>query len=104
MKLPAWVHGEWMSNTQVLAAGCHVLVAFAPAMVLAYLGAALATLRWLSAGTILFGLAKEYGYDAHYELPKQTFAMNTQDFAGYCVGTLLFWLVAYAHTHGLVLP
>jgi len=36
---------------------------------------------------------KEYGYDAHFELPKQSFAENTADFLGYCLGVSLGLIV-----------
>lgn len=37
---------------------------------------------------------KEYYLDAKYEVPAQTMEDNTQDFVGYCTGTLLACLLA----------
>jgi len=93
MKLPSWLQGgAWMSNTQVLASGCHFLISSYP-LVLAYLlfGASLHVLEYMSVGIVLFGLVKEFWYDANYEVPHQTFQMNLQDFLGYCAGTAFGW-------------
>lgn len=99
VRLPTWLQGgAWMSNTQVLAAGCHFLISSEPLIVLAYLDIiTLTTFKWLSAGIITFGFFKEFWYDAKYEVPHQTFQMNLQDFLGYCAGTAFAWLVVARH-------
>ena len=90
---PSWLKGgAWMSNTQVLAAGCHFLISSMP-LVLAFLlfGVSLSVVGWMSVGIVVFGFFKEFWYDKNYETPTQTFAMNLQDFLGYCAGTAFAW-------------
>lgn len=48
---------------------------------------------WVTLGGIVAAAIKEYGYDANFELPKQTFSDNTQDFLGYCAGIAIAWAV-----------
>ena len=96
--LPSWAHGEWMSNVQVLAAGCHVLIAFGTLIIAAYLGGSPLLLVQLSIALVVFGLVKEFGYDAHFELPPQTFLMNLEDFLGYCAGIGLAWGIVLVHS------
>lgn len=48
---------------------------------------------YTSVGLVIFAALKEYWYDATYESPKQTFKDNTEDFAGYCVGITVAWVV-----------
>ena len=99
MKLPAWLHGgAWMSNVQVLAAGCHFLLSFGPLIVAAYLGASVHVMGYMSAGIVLWGLGKEFGYDARFEVPHQTFQMNLEDFLGYCAGVVVAWGFILGHT------
>jgi hypothetical protein len=55
---------------------------------------------------VVAAAVKEFGYDAHYELPKQTFADNLMDFSFYVLGGLLglgldvvtlHWLATHLH-------
>lgn len=50
----------------------------------------------LTAGCLALAALKEYGWDARWEIPHQTFVMNTTDFLGYCLGLGIGLLV----THG----
>lgn len=45
--------------------------------------------RWFLPLAISLAAFKEYYLDARNEVPKQTFADNTEDFAGYMLGILL---------------
>lgn len=97
-RLPSWLQGgAWMSNTQVLASGCHFLVSSMPLVLALLFGASLHVFQLMSVGIIAFGLCKEFIYDANWETPHQTFAMNLQDFLGYCAGTAFAWVVAAIH-------
>ena len=94
--LPPWLQGgAFMSNTQFLAFMAHAgWAGFATLAVVVLHGTTTALL--ISTGAWIVAAAlKEYGYDARYELPKQTFAMNTQDFIGYCAGLVVAWIIIY---------
>ena len=47
----------------------------------------------LVVGGLALAAVKEYGYDARFESPHQTFLMNTTDFLGYALGIALGILV-----------
>jgi uncharacterized membrane protein YedE/YeeE len=56
----------------------------------------LAWMGYATAGGVVAAALKEYWYDATYELPKQTFKDNTEDFLGYCAGMAVGWAVTLA--------
>jgi hypothetical protein len=99
MKLPSWLQGgAFMSNTQFLAFMGHAGWAALITLAVAYLGATFAVLGWVTAAWVLAAGLKEYWYDANYEVPHQTFAMNTQDFVGYVTGLVIAWMLIAIHS------
>ena len=68
------------TNVQFLANLGHFTVPYA-------LVATFPKAKWfLLAGFVIYAAIKEYWFDAKYEVPHQTFANNTEDFIGYCLG------------------
>jgi hypothetical protein len=84
---------KWMNNVTYLAAMAHIGWAYLIPLTFAFLGATLFQLIGLTSLFILYAAIKEYWYDANYELPKQSFQENTQDFIGYLGGLLFLWIV-----------
>lgn len=105
-KIKTWLtaHSDFMSNVQFLAAMAHIawaaLIVLAPQFVF---GLDLKLGLWMSIILAVTAGAKEYVYDASFE-KNQTFAINTQDFAGYLGGIAFSWILIglafYFRTHG----
>jgi hypothetical protein len=73
----------WGTNVQFLANIGHFFVPYG-------IIATFPRFKWyLLAGFILYGLVKEYYFDARDEVPKQTFWDNTEDFLGYLSGSIV---------------
>ena len=95
----SWLVNRWMNEVAYLAAMAHV--GWAALIVTASNEFALArhvAYRWSLMGMttgalVVFAAVKEFWYDARYELPPQTFRDNAEDFAGYCGGVLLGWVL-----------
>lgn len=93
-KLKALLTNTWMNNVDYLAAMAHV--GWACLIILGTALIASLNVHWMvgmSIGMVLFAGLKEYVYDANFELPKQTFADNTEDFVAYVVGVGLAWAI-----------
>ena len=76
---------RWMNNPQYLAQVGHTLGACLAMVVAAMFGGMYAA--WIALPIIVvLALAKEFWYDATYELPRQTFADNAMDFGFFCLG------------------
>jgi hypothetical protein len=63
----------------------HVLAAYGAVLTVVLLHAS----HYWYLGFVAMAALKEYVYDANFEVPHQTFLMNTADFLGYCVGILV---------------
>ena len=78
----------WENNSQYLAQVGHFLgggsIVILVAIFLGY-----AWLPYAMLGVLIAAAIKEFVYDAHYELPKQTFGDNLMDFAFYQLGSLV---------------
>jgi hypothetical protein len=102
--LKAWLSkyltNEWMNEVSFLAPMAHIgwaaLIVLATAILS---GSNVKACGYASAGLTLFAALKEYVYDANFEIPKQTFRDNTEDFAGYLGGIALAWLIVVLHLH-----
>ncbi len=93
-RIRGWLTNSWMNEVNFLAAMAHV--GWACLLTLAcsiwfgsrgQLGA--------SASLIVYAAIKEWGYDAHFELPPQTWRDNLQDFCGYLGGIALAALILW---------
>lgn len=82
---------KWMNNVTYLAAMAHTGWACWPMLALHVLDGRRAHELIASVVLVLYAAAKEFFYDARYELPRQTTADNVGDFAGYCGGLALAW-------------
>jgi hypothetical protein len=92
MKLPSWLQGgAFMSNVQFLAFMAHAGWAGLATLAVAVLHGTMTALLISTGAWVVAAALKEYGYDARFEVPHQTFAMNTQDFVGYCAGLAVAW-------------
>ncbi len=99
-KLKALLTNTWMNSVTYLAAMAHIGWAALILVSVAFVSnTSLATCAYASVGLVVFAAIKEYGYDANFELPKQTWKDNTQDFAGYVGGVALAWGVILLHLH-----
>lgn len=80
------------TNMQFVAFNAHWGVTYALLSMLAH---AIPTASiWPGALVVLIAAAvKEFWFDATYESPKQSFADNLEDFAGYAAGVAAFALV-----------
>jgi hypothetical protein len=90
-KIWKWFN-TWIATNTFSENAAHVLAAYAVMLTAAHSGWSIPV---TAAIEIALAAAKEYGYDAHFEIPHQTFAMNSIDFFGYCVGVGLGLLVLY---------
>lgn len=84
----------WMNNPEVLAQIGHVCVPYAVLVTMAFYGC-VESVVIVGALFILWGLVKEFWYDANYELPVQTFKDNLLDFSMYAVGVFAGLGVAF---------
>lgn len=92
--LAKYLTNEWMNETSFLAPMAHIGWAALIVLSVALLTSTnLKICAVVSAGLVVFAGLKEYVYDANFELPKQTFKDNTEDFVGYLGGLLLAWAV-----------
>jgi hypothetical protein len=84
-----------MNDTTYLAAMAHIGWACLVILATALLSSLSSHRACIYASAVVTGFAflKEYVYDAHFELPKQTFRDNTQDFCGYLGGIALAWCI-----------
>jgi len=95
-RIGAWLtaHSDFMNEVPYLAAMAHIgwacLIVLSAAMI------SVLDMHWcigISISMTVFGLVKEYVYDARFERPVQSFRDNTEDFAGYLGGIALAWAV-----------
>lgn len=98
--LAKYLTNEWMNEVSFLAPVAHVgwaaLIVLATALLS---GSSVKICGFVSAALTLFAAVKEYVYDANFEIPKQTFRNNTEDFAGYLGGIALAWAIILLHLH-----
>lgn len=86
--LKKYLTNSWMNETNYLAAMAHVGWAALIVLSAAIFTNSNITRLWeVSAVLIVFAGLKEYVYDANFEIPKQTWKDNTQDFSGTSVGS-----------------
>jgi hypothetical protein len=84
---------KWMNNVTYLAAMAHIGWAALILLTAAFFLSTAFQLLGITTLFVMYAGVKEYWYDAHYELPVQTFKENTQDFMGYLGGLALGWIV-----------
>lgn len=97
-RLRALLTNSWMNSVTYLAAMAHIGWAALIVLATAVLSNVhIATCAYVSGGMIVFGLVKEYVYDANFEIPRQTWKNNTGDFAGYVGGVALAWAIILIH-------
>jgi hypothetical protein len=82
----------WIATNTFSENAAHVLAAYCVLLTAAHYGGT--PWKW-AIGELTIAAGKEYGYDAYFEIPHQTFAMNSVDFFGYCVGTAFGLAVLY---------
>jgi hypothetical protein len=104
-RLVAWLKAKltnsWMNNPEYGFFMAHSGWAFALLVSAAYLSHTnIRLLEWVTAGGFLAAALKEYVYDALFEVPKQTFTDNTEDFVGYLVGLAIGWCVLFLGSFG----
>jgi hypothetical protein len=99
-KISAWLtaHSNFMNEVQFLANMGHFAWAFGIVLTTAYLSNSnYRALDIVSVAGIALAAAKEFLYDANFELPKQTFKDNMTDFVGYVLGIAAAWVVIGLH-------
>ena len=104
MQLGQWfkikLTNSWMNSVIYLAAMAHV--GWAALLLLSvHILSARSTRAdaWASGALLVFAVMKEFVYDANFEIPKQSFKDNAEDFLGYLGGVVLGWAIIEAAAH-----
>ena len=78
---------RWKDNPNFNAQAAHFAVGYGVAVTARWRFSR--QLRWIAWAFVGYAALKEFWYDANYEIPKQIFRDNLEDFAFYILGLLV---------------
>lgn len=90
-KLKSAFTNTWMNDVTYLSAMAHSGWGALIVVSTALFSAAFKVRLGITGGLVLYALVKEFAYDANFEVPKQSFWDNLEDFVEYLAGIALAW-------------